>query len=67
MFRIGMTPADDGTAYIHHYDIHDYLTLVRSCIGVCSQEDILFGDLSVMEHLLLFAWVLCTSLFHIQL
>jgi ABC-type multidrug transport system ATPase subunit len=52
----GILKADEGTAYVNRYDIHDYLTDVRRSTGICPQKDMLFHDLSVMEHLLLFAW-----------
>lgn len=53
----GILKADEGTAHINDYDIQDYLTDAKRCVGLCPQKNMIFHDLTVMEHLILFGWV----------
>lgn len=53
----GVIKGDEGIAYVNSYDINDYLPDVKRSVGFCPQKNMLFADLSVMEHLLLFGWV----------
>ncbi|KAJ3038201.1 ATP-binding cassette sub- A member 5 [Rhizophlyctis rosea] len=51
----GLIPASSGTAKIYGKDIREDMDEIRQMMGVCPQHDILFEDLSVREHLLIFA------------
>ncbi|CAG7732334.1 unnamed protein product [Allacma fusca] len=53
----GMLDPEEGAVYINRYDIRDYKTEARRSIGLCPQGDMLFEELTVMEHLMLFAWL----------
>ena len=51
----GLIPADKGTATIEGLDLNEDMHLIRTKLGVCPQHDILFPDLTVREHLIMFA------------
>ena len=51
----GLTPCDGGTALIEGLDINNDMDEIRKNLGVCPQHDILFADLTVEEHLIMFA------------
>ena len=52
----GLIPPDAGTAIIEGLSINDNMEEIRrSLLGVCPQHDILFPDLTVEEHLAMFA------------
>lgn len=51
----GLYPPDRGTAVINGYDICTDMDFIRGNLGVCPQHDILFPDLTVLEHLTMFA------------
>jgi ABC-type multidrug transport system ATPase subunit len=51
----GLIPPDTGTAVIEGYSIAEDMDEIRRNLGVCPQHDILFPDLTVEEHLTLFA------------
>ena len=51
----GMLPPTAGDAVVDGYSIKDDLETGRSIIGVCPQHDVLWDELSVREHLELFA------------
>ena len=51
----GLIPADKGTALIEGLDLNEDMHLIRTRLGVCPQHDILFPDLTVEEHLIMFA------------
>jgi len=51
----GLVPPDSGTAIIEGFDINEDLEEIRRNLGVCPQHDILFPDLTVEEHLIMFA------------
>lgn len=53
----GILSPSKGTANILGYDIKQNLDKIRSKIGFCPQEDILYNDLTVEEHLKLIAMV----------
>jgi ABC-type Na+ transport system ATPase subunit NatA len=46
-----------GSVYVNGYDIRKNLDKVRESLGLCPQHNLLFSDLTVMEHLLFFAMV----------
>jgi len=53
---VGLTPPSTGTAYMcGNLDITHDLGTIRKNLGVCPQHDILFPDLTVMQHLELYA------------
>ena len=51
----GLIPPDGGTAIIEGFDINEDMDEIRRNLGVCPQHDILFPDLTVEEHRILFA------------
>jgi len=51
----GLYPATSGTVSVFGMDIHDQLEDIRKVLGVCPQHDVLFDNLTVKEHLELFA------------
>jgi len=51
----GLIPSDGGTALIEGLDINNDMDEIRKNLGVCPQHDILFADLTVEEHLIMFA------------
>ncbi|VDK69662.1 unnamed protein product [Anisakis simplex] len=52
-----VTKPTSGTAYINDYDICKALPKIRSYLGICPQYNILFGTLTVLEHLEFFCKV----------
>eukprot|EP01135_Chromosphaera_perkinsii_P011449 Nk52_evm25s2402 gene=Nk52_evmTU25s2402 len=52
----GLYPCSGGDAIINGYSIRDNIDGVRSALGLCPQHDVLFGGLTVEEHL----WFFCT-------
>lgn len=53
----GFLPPTSGTAVVNGYDIHENIEGVRSSLGLCDQQNILFNNLTVEEHLVFFAKV----------
>ncbi|OTF75870.1 ABC transporter sub-family A-like protein [Euroglyphus maynei] len=51
----GIYPATSGNIYVNGYNIFTQTRLARQSIGLCTQENILFPELTVFEHLKLFA------------
>jgi len=51
----GLIPADGGTAIIEGMDIREDMDEIRKNLGVCPQHDVLFPELTVEEHLSMFA------------
>ena len=51
----GLISPDAGTAIIEGLDINENINEIRRDLGVCPQHDVLFPDLSVVEHLTMFA------------
>ncbi|TKR67159.1 hypothetical protein L596_023352 [Steinernema carpocapsae] len=47
----GVTGPSSGTAFIDGYDIRTSLPQIRKSLGLCPQYNILFDNLTVMEHL----------------
>lgn len=50
----GTLKATAGDAIVGDYSISTNTTKARICLGICTQQDVLWPDLSVREHLLLF-------------
>ncbi|KAI8349326.1 P-loop containing nucleoside triphosphate hydrolase protein, partial [Mortierella sp. GBAus27b] len=51
----GLYSPTSGTAYVAGADIRTEMATVHSKIGVCPQHDILWGDLTVADHLLFYS------------
>jgi hypothetical protein len=51
----GLHEPTSGSAIIHGFDVQKDMTAIRQALGVCPQHDILFDDLTVFEHIRLFA------------
>ncbi len=51
----GLLEPDQGDAFFYNYSVRRDLDLLRSVLGVCPQHDVLWGDLTAMEHMKLFA------------
>ncbi|KAG0033431.1 hypothetical protein BGZ81_008517 [Podila clonocystis] len=51
----GLYRPTSGTAHVAGANIHDQMKLVHSRTGVCPQHDILWGDLTVADHLLFYS------------
>lgn len=51
----GLHPPTSGTILVNGRSLQTDLSEVRRELGVCPQRDVLFDDLTVQEHLLLFA------------
>ncbi|GIY08391.1 phospholipid-transporting ATPase ABCA1 [Caerostris darwini] len=51
----GMFPATSGTAKIYGHDIRSDMDMIRRSLGTCPQHNVLFDDLTVMEHLWFYA------------
>ena len=51
----GLFPPTSGTAIINGYDIRTDIDLVRKSLGICPQYNVLFGRLTVEEHLRFYA------------
>jgi ATP-binding cassette subfamily A (ABC1) protein 3 len=53
----GMLPPTGGTASISGHDIKRELGKARQSLGLCPQHNMLFDQLTVWEHLILFGKV----------
>ncbi|GLD97436.1 hypothetical protein PINS_up006120 [Pythium insidiosum] len=53
----GMIAPSSGTASFRGLTITDDMDEIRESLGICFQHDVLFGDLTVEEHLLLFGQI----------
>ncbi|XP_069681460.1 phospholipid-transporting ATPase ABCA3-like [Periplaneta americana] len=51
----GMFSPTSGSVTINGYDIHHNLEKVRENLGLCPQHNLLFTNLTVIEHLIFFA------------
>ncbi|KAJ1505036.1 hypothetical protein HMI54_006371 [Coelomomyces lativittatus] len=50
----GLTPATDGDALVYGYSIRKHMNSIRTFLGICPQHDILFNEMTAMEHLQLY-------------
>jgi hypothetical protein len=49
---VGMTPPTSGTATMPGgMKITENMPAIRKCLGVCPQHDILFAELTALQHL----------------
>jgi ABC-type multidrug transport system ATPase subunit len=53
----GLYSPTSGSVYVDGYDISENMDKIRESLGLCPQHNLLFSDLTVMEHLLFFAMV----------
>lgn len=51
----GMIPVTSGTAFVAGRKVTDDMVNIRRSLGVCPQHDILYPDLTVREHLRMYA------------
>ncbi|GAM22256.1 hypothetical protein SAMD00019534_054310 [Acytostelium subglobosum LB1] len=51
----GLVPPTDGDAFITDFSIRRQMDNVRRKLGVCPQHDIIWNDLTVVEHLKIYA------------
>ncbi|KAG0252482.1 ATP-binding cassette sub- A member 1 [Actinomortierella ambigua] len=51
----GVTPQDAGTAFLFHRSIDNDRQQIKATLGVCPQHDVLISDLTVLEHMQLYA------------
>jgi len=50
----GLVEPGEGDAYFYGYSVRKNLDMLRSMLGVCPQHDVLWGDLTAIEHMKLF-------------
>ena len=53
----GLFPPTSGTAYVSGYDVMTDNAQLKTTLGVCPQQDVLFEHMTVREHLEFFAKV----------
>ncbi|CAN0021601.1 unnamed protein product [Pylaiella littoralis] len=51
----GMIPVTSGSAFVAGRDVNTDMVNIRNSLGVCPQHDILYPDLTVREHLRMYA------------
>lgn len=51
----GMIPVTSGTAFVAGREVTEDMVNIRRSLGVCPQHDILYPDLTVREHLRMYA------------
>lgn len=51
----GMIPVTSGVAFVAGRDVNSDMANIRSSLGVCPQHDILYPELTVREHLRMYA------------
>lgn len=51
----GLLPVTGGEAYVEGYSIRSQIHLVRKSLGVCPQHDVIWNQLTVYDHLHLYA------------
>jgi ATP-binding cassette subfamily A (ABC1) protein 3 len=62
---IGLLTSTSGTADVGGHDICNDIQGVRESLGLCPQHNILFGELTVKEHLLFYCKVMITCSCHL--
>ena len=62
----GIYPSSSGNIFVNGYDIFTQTRMARQSIGLCTQENIIFPELTVFEHLKLFAVLKDTKLSNID-
>lgn len=51
----GITPPTSGDVYLRGKSLSSDMNEIRKMLGVCPQHDVLFPELTVMQHLQIFA------------
>ncbi len=51
----GLLPISGGEAFINGYHIRDQMKQALQSVGICPQQDVIWSDLTVYEHLYLHA------------
>ncbi|CAN0452819.1 unnamed protein product, partial [Hapterophycus canaliculatus] len=51
----GMIPVTSGSAFVAGRDVNTDMVSIRHSLGVCPQHDILYPNLTVREHLRMYA------------
>lgn len=51
----GLLPVTDGNAYVRGYSIKTQMKEVRRNLGICPQQDVIWPELTVFDHLYLYA------------
>lgn len=54
---LGLYPPTRGEAYIHGYNISQHMAQIRTSLGLCPQQNLLFDYLTVSEHLYFYCGV----------
>ena len=54
----GMYSKSGGSAQMNGYDVQTDMDTIRKSLGICPQHNMLFPELSVMEHFTLFGMVM---------
>lgn len=54
---LGLYPPTSGEAFIHGYDISQHMAQIRTSLGLCPQQNLLFDHLTVSEHLYFYCGV----------
>eukprot|EP00890_Picochlorum_soloecismus_P002012 jgi/Picsp_1/2811/NSC_01037-R1_atp-binding cassette subfamily member group ath protein 4 len=62
----GLVQPSSGSILINGFEVQDYCKNNRSRMGSCAQQDTLYYDLTIMEHLLFYARIKCESGFKIH-
>ena len=55
---LGMYSKTGGSANMNGCDIQTEMDEIRKSLGICPQHNMLFPDLSVMEHFIMFGMVI---------
>ncbi|EFC37581.1 predicted protein [Naegleria gruberi] len=58
---VGLLKPNDGNIYINNLNVNTNIDDIRSKLGICPQDDLIFQNLSVLDHLRIFA-IIKTSL-----
>ena len=59
---LGMYSKTGGSANMNGCDIETDMDEIRKSLGICPQHNMLFPDLSVMEHFIMFGMVIESSI-----
>ena len=57
----GLVEPSSGSILINGFNVQDYCKSYRSRMGYCAQQDMLYSELTIMEHLLFYARIKCES------
>lgn len=51
----GLLPVSGGDAFVRGYSIRNQMRQVRQTLGICPQHDVIWPELTVYDHLFLYA------------